>query len=397
MTRIVDVVNFNADASCLSSQRWLSILNGGSNSLLANWLKLYMKLNKKVVIGFPGATVADIAVHNRESIDIINDNPEIFEIILRPFAHDIALLRVGNGFLINFEYGRKVINEEFRHICNYYLPPEFMLTNEQLALLCKQQVEGVFINSSRFSSDMAYRIPSCPYHVHGLFGATVQCIPFVGNLTSAYLHALQNYDCSIWNRSIDTSKNEILFSWRDGESSFLLPNSIEREAMWLNMESKNFKREHIHDLKIDFVSDDGLEDYIFKSYPVHSFSAWMKEFRMLGFINRINAIESNLNHLSDEQVRLWLQIINSDILSAIEKEPPIVQLKNTPEVNISHSFTLQRSERGFEGEEFLSILEHAIADSKLPKYVSTSQEPHLLKWRGRMEYLYKLQKSNIAV
>ena len=77
---LVDVVNFNADASCLSSTEWLKILDGGSNSKLCRWLQLYVRHQKKVVLGFPGATIADIAQNNPEGIDLINQHENIFEI-----------------------------------------------------------------------------------------------------------------------------------------------------------------------------------------------------------------------------------------------------------------------------------------------------------------------------
>src|SRR6266516_272399 len=129
MKRMVDVVNFNADASCLSSSSWLAMLQNGDGSLMVQWLRLYVKYGKKVTLGFPGSTVADIVIHNPEAINLINSHPDIFEIVLRPFAHDIALLRLGKGFAVNFESGCRVIMNEFCQVTPWFLPPEFMLTN----------------------------------------------------------------------------------------------------------------------------------------------------------------------------------------------------------------------------------------------------------------------------
>lgn len=103
--KIVDIVNFNADASCLSSADWLKYLSGGKNSIFFQWLSLYVHYKKKLVLGFPGATIADIKTFNPEAIELINQNTDIFEIIPRPFAHDIGLLRSSEAFIWNVKAG----------------------------------------------------------------------------------------------------------------------------------------------------------------------------------------------------------------------------------------------------------------------------------------------------
>ena len=94
---------------------------------------------------------------------------------------------------------------------------------------------------------------------------------------------------------------------------------------------------------------------------------------MLGFLNRMQSIEERLDRLSQEQIGHWLMIINSDILSAIEKRSPVVSLKSTPESAVTVDFTIRRSERGVEGE-----------------YLHSSSMPHIVKWRNRIEFLEKL-------
>ena len=97
MTKIVvDIVNFNADASCLSSSIWLDALQGGTNSKICQWLELFVRNNKKVSLGFTGSTLADIKKFNPDAINIINEKKDIFEIILRPWSHDISLYRTDN-------------------------------------------------------------------------------------------------------------------------------------------------------------------------------------------------------------------------------------------------------------------------------------------------------------
>jgi len=387
MKFIVDVVNFNADASCLSSHKWLEALRGGDRSLLVRWLRLYIDHGKKVVLGFPGATVADISRHNPEAILLINAHPGVFEIILRPFAHDIALLRLGRGFQVNLDLGFAAIRREFGNIHDFFLPPEFMLTNEQIVNLHEQGVKGLFINPARFSAELKGRIPSVPYQVRGLFGITIPCVPLRGNLTYCYLHAIQRLDCAKWNAGINGISEEVVFVWRDGESCFLLPDSIERESFWLSNEQHDIVRQHMGDLDLAFLANAELEEHYFRSYPVHSFSAWMKEFRMLGFIDRVRRIEERLELLTPEQVVHWLRVLHSDIMSSIEKRSPVVSIQKLSNGDVvPFDYTILRSERGFEGEEYLVALESSIRDGAFPEWMAAKNEAHLCKLEGRLEY-----------
>ena len=114
---------------------------------------------------------------NPETIELINAHPEIFEIVERPFAHDLALLRSLGDFRINVELGRRVIARAFKNVSRYFLPSEFMLTNEQVHELASQGVAALFINASRFSDEVQSKIPVCPYTLEGILGATLACIP----------------------------------------------------------------------------------------------------------------------------------------------------------------------------------------------------------------------------
>lgn len=387
MKKLVDVVNFNADASCLSSGRWLDILGGGKDSLLAAWLRLYADRGKKVTLGFPGATVADMATFNPEAIELINSRPDIFEIILRPFAHDIGLLRTGKGFELNYQYGCRTIRREFDNVSDYFLPPEFMLTNEQLVVLHEAGTAGVFINPARFSSEMRERIPTLPYRVRGLLGRYLNCIPFYGRLTFDYLEALHSFDSSAWNGSMSEAGTDLVFSWRDGESPFFIPEGVTRESCWLEGESGDIERVHLREAAIGYIPSGQLGEMTYKSYPVHSFSAWMKEFRMLGYIHRVQSIEEKLGNLPDDRIFLWLMVINSDILSAVEKKSPLVRMKESAESRQPFDFTIRRSERGVEGEEYLAILELVADGGSVPEIAGLSKEPHFVKWRCRFDYL----------
>ena len=384
MKNLVDVVNLNADASCLSSKWWMEMLQGGKSSYFCQWLGAYITLKKKVSLGITGATVSDVASFNPEAIDLINANRGIFEIILRPYAHDIGLLRTKVGFEKNLEFGIKALKKEFGHYTNYFLPPEFMLTNEQLFVLTQNAVEGTFINPVRFKKEIKLRLPSKPYIIKGLFDAEMKCIPFHDGLTNAYLNSIQLYTSKKWNTVLEKSGEGLQFSWRDGESSFFLPEGNKREFNWLKNESKKINRMFLSEClsKIEFVSNDILIQKQYHYYPVHSFTAWVKEFRMLGFINKIKSLEDNLVNLSVQELAIWLQVINSDILSAIEKDSPLVKIKMNEKSLRTAGYNIWRSERGVEGEEMLSVLENKNFD-----HWKTSRSSHAVRLNKRLNYM----------
>ncbi len=389
MKYLVDVVNLNSDASCLSSSRWLEILRGEENSYLYNWLNLYANSGKKVVLGLTGACIADMVRFNPETVSLINSRPDIFELVLRPFSHDISLLRSKEGFLKNYMLGKASVEKEFNNVSNYFLPPEFMLTNEQIKILSGCGVEGTFINPSRFKKEVEKRIPKYPYFINGLFNSKLKCISFTGNLTQQYLNTLHSYDFCGWNNSILNAEKEIEFCWRDGESSFFLPDGLEREKYWLINESPGINRLFLNEAvnKINFEGDEHLSQNGFiKYYPVHSFTAWVKEFRLLGFIHKLEKIEERLASMSDEGVLLWLALINSDILSAVEKNSPVIKIKNSSCDADEAEYTIWRSARGFEGEEYMALLTLSENFDEFNSILYDTHSPHIIKLRERMHY-----------
>ena len=386
MNQLVDIVNFNADASCLDSKKWIAILGGGADSLFCRWLSLYVRYEKRMVLGMTGATISDLVAHNPDAVTIVQQNPDIFQVILRPYSHDISLLRTPYGFRFNLAAGMAVIQESFKHISNYYLPPEFMLMNEQITILSKMGVKGTFINSTRYTPDFATRIPKTPYLVRGIMGANLGCIPIDGELTQIYLVTLQNWDTTEWNKIIQHHKEvPPLRIWRDGESSFLIPNGLEREEFWLS----NCTAERVHLGGEEYISLINQEQ--FHSYPVHTFSDWMKELRMFGYLGRIQEIERRLPDLPAVARYFWLLTINSDILSAVEKRSPLVQIRSTPMDEQTQEFRILRSERGYEGEEYLALLDRFIMDEKDPSELKNQKAPHLIKANSRIEHLKRLE------
>jgi len=393
MTRVVDVVNFNADASCLRAQEWLRILEGGADSSLCQWLGTYVARQKRVVLGFVGAAVADIRMANPEALALINAHPQVFEAVIRPFAHDIGLLRSSAGFATNLSLGMATVTREFDRVVNFFLPPEFMLTSGQVRQLSEAGVDGVFINSARFKDELSGRIPERPYLLHGAMGSQLKCIPFSGALTEAYLQSIHSYDGSFWTRAIASAGPDgLAFVWRDGESSFLLPDSVAREAAWLDGESGSIERRFLSE-QLDELAFSGKEGdgNAFRSYPTHSFSAWFKENRMLGFLGRVERIEHRLGEMSVDARAIWLQAINSDILSAVEKDSPTISLSYPGDSGRgTESFTIWRADRGFEGEDFLERLERLMEQGDYQFAADAAERPHIRKLQLRATYLRSL-------
>jgi hypothetical protein len=395
MTGLVDLVNFNADASCLPAADWLAALRHGDNSTMCRWLRLYVEYSRRVVIGFTGATIADMAELNPEAIAVVKAHPDIFEAVLRPFSHDVALLRSPSGFAWNAAAGRAAIEREFTNVSPYFLPAEFMLTNAQVWQLARSGVRGTFVNAARYPSELRPRIPGKPYLVRGIFGSTLRCMPVHGALHDAYLRALHLWDVTVWNHALGEIGERVSFSWRDGESFLFLPDGIERERAWLKGESGDVERMFLSHAErgLDIGEPDLSDTRTYRSYPVHSFSDWIKEFRMLGYLGRLNALEQRLDKFDAIAKALWLMAINSDVFSAVEKESPVVTLRRAPaETGDTREieWTMLRSERGVEGEEFLELLEAHLSGGPALTADTLRQAPHIRKLRARQSYLERL-------
>ena len=183
-------------------------------------------------------------------------------------------------------------------------------------------------------------------------------------------------DPKIWDQFLQDNPDNVIFSWRDGESFLLIPDGLSREECWLKGESDNFNRRKLQSLEISYEDSCLYDQQYYKSYPIHSFSAWVKEMKMMWYVDRIRMIENNFSKLSDFQKTLFLQLINSDILSSVEKISPKIKLDVE---GVIEDFIIYRSERGFEGENYLKLVDE-------PKY-SNDRAPHIKKLIARHEYL----------
>ena len=373
---VVDIVNFNADASCLSSSIWLDALQGGTTSKICQWLELFVRNNKKVSLGFTGSTLADIKKFNPDAINIINEKKDIFEIILRPWSHDISLYRTDNLFIYNVELGIRTIKSEFDSVSDYYLAPEFMMTSRQIELISKMGIEAIFINPDRYQNDIKRRIIPTSHIVYGTSESNIKCIAIHGKTTQKYLSSCQLNDPKIWDKFIQDFPDDLIFSWRDGESFLLIPDGLSREEYLLQGESDNINRKKLQSLEINYEDSSLYDRSFYKSYPIHSFTAWIKEMKMMWYVDRIRKIENNFSKLSDLQITLLLQLINSDILASVEKISPKIKLKIK---GVIEDFIIYRSERGFEGEDYLQLIDD-------PNFRNDSA-PHIKKLIARHEYL----------
>ena len=373
---VVDIVNFNADASCLPSRTWLETLKGGTNSVICQWLSLFIQNKKNVTLGFTGSTLADIKKFNPDVIKIINEKKDIFEIILRPWSHDIGLYRTDSLFIYNVELGIRTIKSEFDFVSNYYLAPEFMMTSRQIELISKMGIEAIFINPDRYQNDIKRRIIPTSHIVYGTSESNIKCIAIHGKTTQKYLSSCQLNDPKIWDKFIIDSPDDLIFSWRDGESFLLIPDGLSREESLLQGESENINRKKLHSVEINYEDSSLYDRSYYKSYPIHSFTAWIKEMKMMWYVDRIRKIENNISKLSDLQITLLLQLINSDILASVEKISPKIKLKVK---GVIENFIIYRSERGFEGEDYLQLIDE-------PNFRNDSA-PHIKKLIARHEYL----------
>jgi hypothetical protein len=305
-------------------------------------------------------------------------------VILRPYSHDLSLLRTPNGFRFNVAAGKAALRDAFGSIANYYLPPEFMLLSEQVTALAMMGVKATFINPRLHASEFALRIPKRPYLVQGVMGQKLGCIPVDGELTSVYLRTIQLWDAGEWSKMMQTEGRNFRL-WRDGESPFLLPDEIEREEFWLT--NCDAEREHLGEEQYDTPVGRDL----YYSYPRPSFAAWIKEFRMLGFLGRIHDIERDFASLSPIERYLWLFVINSDVLSAVEKDSPVIRLRSSQLSKEVQDYRILRSERAHEGEEYLSLLEECMSDGAYPAGLDHLTASHFIKARGRINHLQSLE------
>jgi hypothetical protein len=416
---LVEVINFNSDASCLDSRKWLYSLEGGGNSRFMQVLMSYVEYKRKTNLGLTGATIHDLVYFNPEAIDFINEHSDTFQLVIRSYAHDSPLLRLPDGFRFNLETGIEVIRQFFSNISNSYLQPEIIITGEQISILKEFGVENIFIHIYRYHESIRAKIPIIPFRVSGTLDTDIGCIPFVQkSLEDLYLLALHGViSPKCWSQGIieaaamNTESSSDIYIWRDGESSLLIPNGIEYEASLLESEHiQGITRQFLSETSFDYFfkeqsHDRDLRDNYVNFFPTYSMKPWFNEMKLYWFISRIHEIESQFTALSNVEKKIWLLLINSDILSAVEKKPPTISVsKDVFSVDpldiswigvLAHSerseITLMRSERSGEAEDYLAYWEKCHEKKAslelLLRAWSTSSKAYLQKAYARIKGL----------
>ena len=401
---IVDVVNFNADASCLPSAKWLKCLEGGEHSLFMQMLKNYVRFSRKVNLGLVGATIKDIAFFNPEVIDYINNHQDVFQLLARPFAHDSPLLRLPNGFRYNLERGLRCIHNYFSNVNNYYLSPEIMITSEQIRILKEFDIQGIFLHKNRYNKTIRRHIPDTPFMLYGVLNTPMRCITFAEKeLENKYLSALHGITPpNRWCEEVNRKSFSDLFLWRDGESCLLLPLGVDNESIIFEAELiAGIKRVFLSEIYFEDISEKN-EGAAFKYFPLHSMKPWLNEMKLYWFISRVRDKEKEISSLPESNRLFWLLTINSDILSSVEKNSPTIRVnENVFQVDSSNflwdgvipirdkkEVILSRSERAGEGEDYLAYFELLIEKKMTPEEICAtwkiSDEPHLRKGYARV-------------
>lgn len=402
---LIDVVNFNADASCLASAKWLRCLEGGRDSIVMRVLTNYAAHRRKVNLGIVGATARDLAAFNPQAVEFINEHSEVFEIVLRPFAHDNALLRLPAGFRWNAENGIAALRRLFRRVGDFYLAPENMVTGGQIRILRELGVRGIFLHKGRYDVSVNRHVPDVPFELRGVFGTPMLCVPFAAaELEALFLRGLHGMETAeAWGAAArQRSAQGQCVIWRDGESCLLHPLAPRHEEqMFAAEEAAGVERAFLSELRLPRERP-ALRDGVLRYFPLHSMRPWMEAMKLYWYIGRVQLLEQQLDRQPEPVKRLWLLTINSDILSAAEKSSPVVDVSDEvlradagdplwngvlplPE---SQQLILTRSERAGEGEDYLSYLDEVASGRTSVEALCAawreSGEPHLRKAAARV-------------
>ncbi|MBI4125619.1 MAG: hypothetical protein HY609_00280 [Deltaproteobacteria bacterium] len=401
---LMDIVNLNADASCLPSNKWLRSLEGGKNSRLCRLLNNYVRNRRKVNIGLTGATIKDLSVFNPEALDLINAHPEIFQILARPFAHDLSPLRNHEGFQLNLEYGLKTIKEHLKNTVPAFLQNELMIRNQQIETLVEHGLQAIFIHPERYDETVQGIIPKSPFFCQGTHRSPILTIPITDNLTVPYLAYLHREEPpAAWTRILKGPGLKLI--WRDAESALLFPGGVDFEGMLFEEEkADSVERLHLSE-QWDFFweeADRNSNRSLLKHFPQRKLAHWLSDFKMAWLVEELRAIEAAIDSQSPLIQKLWLMAINSDIPASSEKIAPRFKVHpdafQVPKEDFvwegvladesASTVTLLRSDRHFEGEVYIDLL-HRLLNGRMTEteccaYIAASPEAYLKKAYARV-------------
>ena len=138
-----------------------------------------------------------------------------------------------------------------------------------------------------------------------------------------------------------------LVMWRDGESPFLLPDSIKREEYWL----KTSNADH------DFYTEPSINDSCPHPYPMHPMSSWLSQQSMTWLVHEVARLESSLEkNINPDFVTAWLGAIGSDNLSSIEKSRVHLKLNTFDQPSTKYDFYIDRANKSLKRSNGLLIL-----------------------------------------
>ena len=344
---LVDIVNLNSDASCLSSERWMKALAGGLNSELFQILNSYVVEGQKVNLGIIGSTLSEILEYNNECIELINANPDIFEIVLRPFVHSLSILWHDETFKRNFDIGEQLTKLVFRNVYDWYLPAEFALRNNQVYMI-QDRILGTFIHPKRIRKNLnKMDVEGCGM-MQSLQSAEQKFIGLTENYDSYYLEEIQKFSSNIH------FEKDIIFGWRDGESPFLLPSSVNRELHFIKQTATRFNRKFLSEC-VDVKMN--AENKV-NSYPQNSLLPWMGGFRLYWYVQEVKMLEMQFMELSKIKKMLFMFLLNSDILSCTEKSDVSIDIANEKGDLVYTNLVLGRVQKNLDAEDILYVIKN---------------------------------------
>lgn len=370
--RLVDIVNLNSDASCLSSKRWLKALEGGTSSELYSILNLYVIEDLKITLGIVGSTLAEIEEFNPECIDLIKQNPHNFELLIRPFIHSLSILWSNDTFSINYKLGKEYLVSIFDNYINWYLPPEFALRNSQVHVLSSLDCQGTFIHPKRVKESVKRKLPIGPFTLASIQNTRMPCISFTENYDTYYLDQMQIFTSDV------EFQEEIIYGWRDGESPFFLPDSVKREMVFVKNSKEKFNRIFLSEA---LEMTNFHQKSTIHSYPQNSLLPWLGNFRLFWYMAEVKQLEHTINELSQTKKIILLNLLNSDILSSTEKNNISITLRSFKDHTPSQ-FLIKRKERNLDAEEVLYMINN-FSDNELEDYIKSESSNFLKKINAR--------------
>lgn len=342
MNRILDVVNLNADASCLDSKAWIDCLKSPDKPML-RWLESFVKSKSAVLFGVCGSTLADIKHFLPSAIDLVRNHPEIFRFTVRPFSHAASYFLTPHIRELNLELGiatHKLLGLTLEPV---YLPPEFMVTHHDIILMEKNNVDYIFINPNRFERRFNENALTVKFSQQSnqLMGLLTD-----PNETKSYLSNIQTGDSPIRNQNVPRTK----ICWRDGESWLLIPDGLQRECFFIESRSK---KEHVINWS-DFTNEiNSSKNQDIKFYPRHPLTKWTGSDKLIDLHRDISSL-SNSDELANdyEALNKFLYVISSDVFSSVEKADVEIQLRCLKSrKHFAH--LIERKARHLEAEQIL--------------------------------------------